>query len=169
MLLFANFRTREGRTVDRRSALVVPIVTLLFTGSAHAQKTTDLVGAWTLVSNVAERDGKVTDNFGPNPRGLALYHGNGRYSIIVMRADLPKFSQSRENATAEESLAVTKGSLAYFGTYTVSERSIVSKIEGSTFPNWMGETQKRPFTISGDELRIINPLTSSTIVWRRVQ
>ena len=86
-----------------------------------------------------------------------------------MRADLPKFSQSRENATAEESLAVTKGSLAYFGTYTVSERSIVSKIEGSTFPNWMGETQKRPFTISGDELRIINPLTSSTIVWRRVQ
>jgi hypothetical protein len=88
-----------------------------------------------------------------------------------MRADLPKFTQSRENATADESLAVPKGSLAYFGTYTIDQagRAIVSKIEGSTFPNWIGETQRRPFRLSGDELKIINPLTSSTIVWRRLQ
>ena len=155
--------------MGRRSAFVVLIVTLLFFGGAHAQTAADLVGAWTLVSNVADRDGKRIDNFGPNPRGLAFFHSNGRYSIIVMRGDLPRFSQSRENATAEESAAVTKGSLAYFGTYTVSDRTIVSKIEGSTFPNWTGETQKRPFTISGDELTISNPLTSSTIVWRRMQ
>ena len=152
-------------------AFAILVATLLFPGNVYAQTAKDLVGSWTLISNVAERDGKTVDNFGTNPRGLAIYHSNGHYSIIVMRADLPKFTQSRENATADESLAVTRGSLAYFGTYTVDQagRAIVSKIEGSTFPNWIGETQRRPFRLSGGELKIINPLTSSTIVWRRLQ
>jgi len=152
-------------------AFAILVATLLFTSNIYAQTAKDLVGSWTLISNLAERDGKTVDNFGPNPRGLAIYHSNGHYSIIVMRADLPKFTKSRENATADESLTVTKGSLAYFGTYTVDQagRAIVSKIEGSTFPNWIGETQRRPFRLSGDELKIINPLTSSTVVWRRLQ
>src|SRR5205085_10133451 len=92
---------------------------LVCAGATSAQTAKDLVGTWTLVSNVEERDGKIVDNFGPNPKGILIFHNNGHYSVIVMRSDLPKFGLSREKATADESLAVVKGSLAYFGTYTV--------------------------------------------------
>ena len=33
--------------------------------------------------------------------------------------------------------------------------------EASTFPNWKGVDQKRPFEIAGDELRITNPMAST--------
>ena len=64
----------------------IPIATLLFTGNVYAQMAQDLIGSWTLISNVADRDGKPIDNFGPVTKGLAIYHSNGHYSIIVMRA-----------------------------------------------------------------------------------
>ena len=158
----------------QRLAMFTPtvgVVLLVCAGGLDAQTAKDLVGTWMLVSNVTERDGKMVDDFGPNPKGILIFHSNGRYSVIVMRGDLPKFTWNRENPTADESLAVVKGSLAYFGTYTVDEaaRALVSKIEGSTFPNWTGETQRRPFKLSGDQLKLINPITASTITWQRVK
>jgi hypothetical protein len=157
--------------MQRRAILLTFLMLLTCSSDADAQSAKDLVGTWKLVSNVAERDGKIVDNFGPSPKGILILHGNGHYSVMVMRADLPKFASSREKATADEALGVVKGSLAYFGTYTVDEggKMLISKIEGSTFPNWTGETQKRPFVLAGDQLKLINPLTSSTITWQRIK
>jgi len=47
-------------------------------------------------------------------------------------------------------------------TYSVSEtdKTFTIQIEGTTFPNWIGTDQKRPFTISGDELKWTTPPTS---------
>jgi hypothetical protein len=47
-------------------------------------------------------------------------------------------------------------------------------IEGGTFPNWDGQDQKRPMTITGDELMLINPTPSSGsgknyITWKRAK
>jgi len=41
---------------------------------------------------------------------------------------------------ASRLVAIVQGSLAYFGTYSVSEtdKTITSHIESSTFPNWNG-------------------------------
>ncbi len=52
-----------------------------------------------------------------------------------------------------------QGSIAYFGTYSVSEtdKTITTHIESSTFPNWIGTDQKRFFTLSGDELKWTSP------------
>src|ERR1700757_5121848 len=81
-------------------------------------------------------------------------------------ADPPKFaSNNRETGTAEENKAIVQGSIAYFGTYTVSEtdKTISYHIESSTFPNWNGADRKASFNISGDELSIhviSVPLTS---------
>jgi GH15 family glucan-1,4-alpha-glucosidase len=124
------------------------------------------VGTWTLVSITLEQDGKKTDFYGPNPRGQLMYDANGRLSVIITRSDLPKFaSNSRETGTAEENKAIVQGSIAYFGTYTVSEtdKTISYHIESSTFPNWNGADRKASFNISGDELSIhviSGPLTS---------
>ena len=81
--------------------------------------------------------------------------------MILMRASLPKFAaNNRMKGTAEENQAVVQGSHATFGTYTVAsdkEQTVNLHIEGSTFPNWDGQDQKRVMTVSGDELKVTNP------------
>ena len=60
-------------------------------------------------------------------------------------------------------------------TYSVNETDHILNlhIESSSFPNWNGINQKRPFTIIGDELTYIvsHDATGGTahVVWRRAQ
>ena len=144
---------------------------------AVAQTAKDLVGTWTLVSVTLEQDGKKSDMYGPNPQGQATYDANGRFSIIFIRSDVPKFaSTNREAGTPEENKAAVQGSIAYFGTYSVSEtdKVVTYHLEGSTFPNWRGTDQKRLFKLSADELTFSNPTPSNGAgnagsVWRRAR
>lgn len=136
-----------------------------------------ILGNWTLVSAVNDQDGKKTDVFGPNPRGLMILTPDGRYSMIMMRADLPKFaSNNRVKGTVEENQAVVQGSAAYFGRYTVErdkEQTVILHIEGSTFPNWIGQDQKRIMTVVGDELKLTVPTApiggTNTLIWKRAK
>ena len=48
------------------------------------------------------------------------------------------------------------------------------EIIGSSFPNWNGTNQKRIFTVSGDELKLTNPVASTgggttEVVWERAK
>jgi hypothetical protein len=99
-------------------------------------------GSWILVALYNETDGKKTEPYGPNPRGSLLLTPDGRFSMVLMRASLPKFaSNNRTKGTAEENQAVVHGSVAAVGTYTVSgdkEQTLNLHIEESTFPNWDG-------------------------------
>jgi hypothetical protein len=54
----------------------------LYSGNAVGQSAKDLVGTWTIVSAEA---------FGPNPKGSLIFQPDGRYSLMLMRADLPKY------------------------------------------------------------------------------
>ena len=146
------------------------LLALLVTGfavpalQAVAQSAKELVGTWTLVSITLEQNGKKTDFYGPNPQGQVTYAPNGRVSLIIARSDLPQFaSKNRKAGTPEENKAVVQGSIAYFGTYSVSEtdKTITTHIESSTFPNWIGTDQKRFFTLSGDELKWTSRLCPS--------
>lgn len=135
-------------------------------------------GSWILVELYNEEAGKKTEPFGPNPRGSMLLTPEGRFSMTIMRSSLPKFASNvRTKGTAEEYKAVVDGSVAAIGTYEVTgdkEKVLNLHIEGSTFPNWDGQHQKRPMTVSGDELRVINPTPSigggvNTQVWKRAK
>ena len=80
-------------------------------------------GTWALVSIYVEKDGEKIDVFGANPRGSMILTPNGRFSIIIMKASLPKFAaNNRVKGTAEENQAVIQGSVAYFGSYKIVER-----------------------------------------------
>jgi Lipocalin-like domain len=144
---------------------------------AVAQTTKGLVGTWTLVSIKLEQDGKKTDFYGPNPQGQATYEANGRVSVIITRSDLPKFaSNNRQAGNPEENKAVVQGSIAYFGTYSVDEaaKTVTSHIESCSFPNWNGTDRKLSFNISGDELNLTSPTSSTGTgsnqqVWKRAQ
>jgi len=131
-------------------------------GPASAQDK-NLVGAWTIVSITYEQNGKTTEPYGANVRGTQVFGADGRFAVVVTRADLPKVaSNNRETATAEEAVKIVHGSIGYFGSYTTNaaDNSVTVQIEGATFPNWVGTSQKRTYTISGDEMHLINPTAS---------
>ena len=149
---------------------------VLAAGAVCAQPAKDLVGTWTLVSVVTEQGGTKTDTYGPNPKGILMVDANGRYVITFARADLPKVaSNNRTTGTPEENKVIVGGSLFHFGTVAVNaaDKTLTFKIETSSFPNWDGIEQKRPFTVTGDELKFTAPAASGggtlTAVWKRAK
>jgi hypothetical protein len=139
-----------------------------------AAQANDLAGTWSLISVTYEQNGKTTQPYGANPKGIQMFGSDGRVVVVIASPDLPKFaSNNRAEGTAEENKAVVQGSLAYFGTYKADDKSYSLQIEGSTFPNWAETSQKRAFAIKGDELIVSNTASStglaSTVVWRRVK
>ena len=146
----------------------------LFAYNAAAQTAKDLVGTWMPVSITAVQDGKTIEPYGPNPKVLLMFDDKGRYVSLIVRSDLPKFaSGNRMTGTPEENKAVVQGTNAHFGTYVVEGDKLVLHIESATFPNSTGTEQRRPFTLNGDELKVIVPVASgggtSTLVWKRAK
>ena len=152
--------------MNRLSQLTLTTMALMFLGVAlpsgdavgqEKMLKDQIVGTWTYVAvDTVSPDGSRVPMYGPNPQGLASFDGNGRYILLTARPGLPKFaSNNRMEGTPEEYKAVVQGSNAHFGRYTVNEadKTITFHIENSTFPNWNGAEQKRPLTITGDELK----------------
>jgi hypothetical protein len=126
-----------------------------------------IVGSWSLlVADDVSADGTHTSQFGPNAMGVAMFGADGRYSLQIMRASRPKFAaNSRPKGTPDENRAAVQGMISHFGTYTVNEadKTLTFRIEGSSFPNWDGTTQKRMITslTAGDEVTWTNPTPST--------
>jgi hypothetical protein len=143
-------------------------------GPSYAKQ---IQGSWLLVEAVNEKDGQKKDTYGPNPRGFMTLTPGGRFSMIFMSATLPKFaSNNRLKGTPEENQAVVQGSIALFGTYKVvsaKEGKLMFHYDGSTFPNWDGQDLPRVMTVSGDEMKMINPTASmggtNYIIWKRTK
>jgi Lipocalin-like domain len=160
------------RNVLRLSAISA-LGLALSAGDAAAQSAKDLVGGWTPVS---------VDAYGPNPKGYLIFEANGRYSLQLMRPDLPKYlSNNRLQGTPAEYKITVEGSLSHLGTYSVSGTDLIFHVEASTFPNWTGTDQKRiNLSVTGDELKYTNlapsggyqylvPADARFVVWRRVK
>jgi hypothetical protein len=147
------------------SAIGQSQMVLLPSGRAvgHSQVSKDrLVGTWTYESVVVERtDGTRVAPFGPDPKGFITLSADGRYSLQLIRPDIPKIaSKDRLSATAEENRAVAQGVLSQFGTYSVNEAegTLTLHVETSSFPNENGTDHERIITsISADKLQWTNP------------
>ena len=156
--------------------LVYPVATF-FGSTASAQVASDVVGTWILVSSVTDKDGARTDQFGSGAKGMLTLDADGRFMLTIIGPDLPKFaSNNRTKGTDAENAAAVHGALNYFGTYTIDEpsKSITVMIEASSYPNFVGETQKRTLSVSGDELQVINAAPSggggvATQIWKRAK
>jgi hypothetical protein len=163
-----------------RTAMYVFAACLLFSVSnpAAAQSAKSIAGSYSAVSSMTtDASGNVTPTFGPNPRGMLILTPDGRYSLTLMRASLPKFAgNSRVRGTAEENEAVVAGSISHFGRYTVDEKgkTLTFHVEASTYPNWDGAPQKRPLTVKGDQLSykvatVSGGQGSGEVVWKRIK
>ena len=159
--------------MNRLSVVICTATTLLLIGAAPARSAetapsppskTQIVGTWMYVSvDLVQPDGSRVPLFGPNPRGQASFDRNGRYILMTARAGQVKFASSnRMEGTPAENKAVVQSSIAHFGRYSIDEanKTITFHIETSTFPNWNGTEQTRPFTLTGDRLTWRTPAST---------
>ena len=78
--------------------------------------------------------------------------------------------------TAQEIKTAFEGYIAYYGTYEVDEENgqITHHVEGSLFPNWIGDFQTRNYEFERDKLRLnTQPIKGAkadltvTLLWER--
>ncbi len=150
----------------KRTALAVSL--LVVCGGVCAQTMKSVAGTYSVVKVSA---------YGENARGMMTLTSDGKYSIELARATLPKFaSNSRVKGTAEENKAVIEGSIFHFGTYDIGDggKSITFHIKTSTFPNWDGTDQKRALAVKGDELTYTVTAPSAggppnDVIWKKMK
>jgi|SRR5262245_23071816 len=161
------------------STIATFVLTTLSIGAGAQQKSLkeQLVGAWTYVNayNIMS-DGKRIEPQGQSGKGMLIMDTGGRFVWTLIRSDLPKFtSNNRQTGTDAENRAVVQGALAYYGAYEVDEagKSLLMRIEYSSFPNFNGAQQRRSVKLENDELTVINPTGASGgtayVIWKRVK
>ena len=132
----------------KRSTIAAVVAGVAFAGPSAgvAQTSKDLVGTWRNTANVTiASDGKRTNQFGANGNGMAIFGADGRFVIVNINPDTPKFaSNSRSAGTADENKTAVAGGIGLFGTYSVADKAVTMKVEGSTYPNSFGPS----FTMS---------------------
>ena len=170
----------NSRDVFSLSAIMALALALPLGNAVGQQRTLkdQIVGTWTVVSTVnIQKDGRKIDQFGARPQGSLTFDSNGRYMLMIVRSDLPKFATNKvDEGTAAENKAVLSGLIAHFGTYSINEadKTLTTHVEASSFPNLAGKEQKRTITsVTADELKYTNPATafgtSAEVVWRRAK
>ena len=83
------------------------------------------------------------------------------------------------NGSAEEIKANYESFVSYFGPYEfdAEEGFVLHHVEGSLFPNWEGQAQKRFFELSGNQLTLSTPPTLwggggeivAVLIWERIE
>ena len=131
-------------------------IALTLAQNAGGVQAPSLVGTWTLTgADLLRPDGTRVPDYGPEPRGLAVFTADGHYSVQIYRAERTRFAANDKlHGTPDEYRDASLGMSAHFGTYTVDADTdtITFHITAASFPNWDGATQVRQFTLHGDEL-----------------
>jgi hypothetical protein len=137
-----------------------------------------IIGTWKLVSWVYHNEtGEAVHYFGEHATGILMYDKRGFMNAQLMKAGRSTFkSDSIVGGTSVETHDAFNSYLAYFGRYYENNPGeVVHIVEGSLFPNWMGNKEVRYGKIE-DDLLILNtppiPVNDQNIVfyitWRRM-
>ncbi len=158
-------------------ALLLIGASLVTAVSAQAEPLNKVLGTWRMVSARLDPDGRNLPAYGPAPSSLLVFTADMHVIEVMTDATIPRFaSNARGHGTAEENQAAMAGSIGWFGTYTVDENGelLGDRVEGSTFPNWVGDVRTREdihLVVDGDRLleNFQRPEgTRIVITWRRV-
>ncbi len=135
-----------------------------------------LVGVWRLVSwESRTADGEATYPLGQDARGYITYSDDGHLSVIIGKADRPRFSgNDLLGGSAEEKAGAAATFVSYAGTYELQGDRVIHHIELSLFPNWAGTTQERKVELRGNRLTLSTRAMvhgrfgTSSLTWERV-
>jgi len=136
-----------------------------------------LQGTWVLVA--ADKilpSGERTRDYGESPKGRLIVDSKGRYSLQIFKSERLTFaSGDKARGSADEYASAALGSSTHYGTVVAdAEQHILTfKIEGSSFPNWEGASQKREYTLKDGVLTYrVPPRPDGSIpisVWQRLE
>jgi hypothetical protein len=163
--------------------LALPLmVTLAFDLQTPAPRTANsaaqqIVGTWQLITRTVSRpDGTtiVDPVLGEKPIGRLVYGASGAMSLQMMRTGRKNAIAAPSSPQGNTNQRVILGYDSYFGRYTVDEKAgtVTHHVEGSLFPEDLGEDWVRPFTLEGDTLTL--RLTSEdgltrTLIFQRMR
>jgi len=117
-----------------------------------------VAGTWRMVAATLETEGKTQRPYGENPQGLLVFTTDMHFVEVLTDGDTPRFASStRGGGTDDENRRAMASSIGFFGTYTVDEhgRFAGNRVEGATFPNWVGAVRTRrdlQLTVEGDRM-----------------
>ena len=150
------------------------VLCLMASVPASAQSIKDqLVGAWSLVSNVEEyADGK-TVSWDQGAKGRLDLDAKGRFMLMINQV------APRKKVEGNPADFPVGKMVSYYGTYTVNEdsKTLTYKIDSASFPAWDGAEQTRLIsTINGSDLlyKSMTPIPSAqgpfvtVISWKRM-
>lgn len=165
----------------RKYAAFVLVSALLATEASRAEElASSLLGTWHLVSYKVERsDGSVADLYGPSPLGVLVYDATGHMSVHLLKTDLPKCGTiDRRKCPDEQARLAFDNYAGYWGRYQVkaSENAVFHYVDGASWPDYIGTSQKRFVAVSGDRLTITTPPLQiggvesvGVLVWTRIK
>jgi len=149
----------------------------LVAASAGAARAADfpLAGTWTLTA--ADRitpTGAREHDYGAAPKGRLIVDAAGRYSLQIFKGERTGFaSGDKKRGSPEEYADAVLGSSTHYGTIAIDEAAhqLLFKIDGASFKNWEGTTQRRGYELKGDMLsyRVPRAPDGNTPIseWRR--
>jgi hypothetical protein len=103
-----------------------------------------------------------------------MYDESGRMSAQLMRTNQARFaSDDWRQATPDQKASAWSSYFGYFGSYTVDEcaNAVIHHVEGSWFPNLVGEDQKRYYRLDREQLLLdaTTPWGEVRIVWEKIR
>jgi hypothetical protein len=137
-----------------------------------------LAGTWTLVRSTDVTPSGQRDYYGPNPKGRLTFDRSGRYTLVVLRSDLPDYAP-KDRGSDDANRQIVAGSISNYGSYSVQGKTLLLTVTGSSYRRWETEhgangtkgPQPRLFELNGDRLTyVVNPSSSNGIAefeWRR--
>ncbi len=165
----------------------VPLLALCVVGavlvppSVYGQSLREqLLGTWSLVSwTQVIGDVEEPGFLGRDAVGQIMFAPDGHMCFNAMGRNRVQFgSRDFRGGTPEEKTAAYDSYAGYCGRYEVNEqeRSVVFRLELSSYPNYTGTTQKRFVEVTGNCLRVSTPPISaggrqivSIVLWERAK
>lgn len=141
-----------------RSVCLAALMTSACSPEVSTRQPNKVLGSWHMVSARIDPDGSNAPAYGARPVGLLVFTPDMRYIEVLTDGDQPRFaSDARGQGTDAENRRAMASSIAHFGTYTVDEAGNFTgnRVEGSTFPNWVGDVRTRKeltLVVAGDRM-----------------
>lgn len=146
-------------TVPQRLLRIASVLILTIAASAAFAADTSVVGTWLLQSwfSTDAESGAVVNVFGERPTGYLIYTAGGHMAVVLTADGREKLSGDRYNTPVEERARAFSSSVAYSGTYELTNEGIMHHVKASSFQNWVGTDQFRYTEVVGDVMTVKTP------------
>ncbi|WP_210455618.1 lipocalin-like domain-containing protein [Vibrio crassostreae] len=120
-----------------------------------------IIGTWGLkqFTLIGDNENDVTLPFGESPDGQIIYTEDGFMSVALHSSERPSFSSDDIlSGSNEEFIRAMQTYSSYAGRVVVEEKGRLQHIiEHSLFPNWVGHSEEREYTVEGNQLTLKTP------------